>query len=133
MPTLATFNANNFFLRYRFAGTYPGDQSQKSAVEAGEVAGLGYVPEKKFGQALAARVTKTHIERAGLGFDRLGAAGDLLPRQVTLTHSEDDGATPVPKKVTPPKKLDFQFERYEAILENWGNCISDHCPVKVWW
>jgi len=48
MPTLATFNANNFFLRYRFAGTYPGDQRKKSAIEAGEVAMLGCVPEKKF-------------------------------------------------------------------------------------
>lgn len=53
MTTLATFNANNFFLRYRFAGTYPGDQSEKSAIEAGEVATLGYVPEKRFGKAMA--------------------------------------------------------------------------------
>jgi len=35
MTTLATFNANNFFLRYRFAGTYPGDQSEKSAIDSG--------------------------------------------------------------------------------------------------
>jgi len=96
----------------------------------GRVQQIDYILASK---ALAASITKTHIERAGLGYDKLGATGDLLPRQVTLTHFEDDGATPVPKKVTPTKKLDFQFERYEAILENWGNCISDHCPVKVWW
>lgn len=46
MPSLATFNANNFFLRYRFANTFPGDQSRKSLVEAAEVAGLGYIPGK---------------------------------------------------------------------------------------
>ena len=34
MTTLATFNVNNFFLRYRFSGTFPGDMSQKSAVDA---------------------------------------------------------------------------------------------------
>jgi len=29
--TLATFNVNNFFIRYKFAKTYPGDLSAKSS------------------------------------------------------------------------------------------------------
>lgn len=49
MPTLATFSVNNFFLRYRFANTHPGDMSKKSAIDAAG-ATLGYVPERKFGR-----------------------------------------------------------------------------------
>ena len=49
MPSLSTFNANNFFLRYRFSRTYPGDQSQSSAVEAAEVGLSGYLPGTSFG------------------------------------------------------------------------------------
>jgi hypothetical protein len=43
MPTLATFNANNFFLRYKFAKTYPGDLSGKSAIDAAGVTRAGSV------------------------------------------------------------------------------------------
>lgn len=50
MPSLATFNANNFFLRYEFTQTYPGDMSQASLIEAGEVGLLGYIPGLAFGQ-----------------------------------------------------------------------------------
>jgi endonuclease/exonuclease/phosphatase family metal-dependent hydrolase len=46
MPTLATFNANNLFLRYRFSDRYPGDMSGKSRIEAAEVAAIGFVPGK---------------------------------------------------------------------------------------
>lgn len=49
MPTLATWNANNLFLRYRFAGTYPGDVSGKSEREAARVT-HGFVPERRFGR-----------------------------------------------------------------------------------
>lgn len=48
MPTFATFNANNFFLRYKFQSTFPGDTSRKSQIEATEVATIGYLPEKPF-------------------------------------------------------------------------------------
>lgn len=41
MPTLCTFNANNFFLRYKFDRRYPGDQSGASEVEAAAVGTLG--------------------------------------------------------------------------------------------
>ncbi len=49
MPSLATFNANNFFLRYRFTNKYPGDSSNKSLIEAGEVGLVGYIPGLVFG------------------------------------------------------------------------------------
>jgi hypothetical protein len=29
-------------------------------------------------------------------------------------------------------KVPFGFERYAPILENVGNNVSDHCPIKVW-
>ena len=32
MASLATFNVNNLFVRYRFGQTFPGDASGKSAV-----------------------------------------------------------------------------------------------------
>jgi hypothetical protein len=42
MPiTLATFNANNLYVRYRFGQTFPGDMSGKSAVTDPE---FGYLP-----------------------------------------------------------------------------------------
>ncbi len=50
MPSLATFNANNFFLRYRFTTTYPGDQSKASLVESGEVGLVGCLRGLAFGQ-----------------------------------------------------------------------------------
>jgi hypothetical protein len=50
MPTLATFNANNFFLRYRFSKTYPGDMSKKYLIEASKATMMGYLPEKAFGK-----------------------------------------------------------------------------------
>lgn len=50
MPTLTTFNANNFFLRYRFSRTYPGDMSRASLIEAAEVATMGYLPGASFGR-----------------------------------------------------------------------------------
>jgi endonuclease/exonuclease/phosphatase family metal-dependent hydrolase len=45
MPSLATFNANNLFLRYRFSDTYPGDLSKKSKAEAAEAMGWGFLPQ----------------------------------------------------------------------------------------
>lgn len=50
MPSIATFNANNFFLRYQFTNTYPGDQSRSSQVEAAQVGLVGYLPGLAFGQ-----------------------------------------------------------------------------------
>lgn len=52
MPTLATFSVNNFFLRYRFANTHPGDMSKKSAIDAAG-ATLGVRTREKVRQALS--------------------------------------------------------------------------------
>lgn len=73
-----------------------------------------------------------HIERSGLGFRELSASGEVLPENPTLQYFEDDGVTPVPPDATPPTRVPFRYARYEEILDNWRNNISDHCPVKVW-
>jgi endonuclease/exonuclease/phosphatase family metal-dependent hydrolase len=77
MPTIATFNANNFFLRYKFNRSYPGDTSQKSLVEASEVA-MGYLQGTAFG-----RYTKGYIvwdaERRLLAARALKEPHDSLP------------------------------------------------------
>lgn len=49
MPSLATFNANNFFLRYRFDNKYPGATGDAAMVEAAEVGLVGYLPGLAFG------------------------------------------------------------------------------------
>jgi len=51
MPSLASFNANNFFLRYKFSNTFPGDTSRKSLVEAVDGA-IGYLPGTLGGYSL---------------------------------------------------------------------------------
>lgn len=58
MPTLATFNANNFFLRYKFSKSYPGDMSKNSLIEASEIVGgpIGYLPGLAF-----QKYTKSYI------------------------------------------------------------------------
>jgi len=49
MPSLATFNANNFFLRYKFTESYPGSQSASSLDEASKAA-MGFLPGLAFGE-----------------------------------------------------------------------------------
>lgn len=83
-------------------------------------------------KALAARVTKTHIVRAGLGYRALNAKGEPLPKEAKLVHLEDDGVTPKSTSATAIRKLPFAFDRYEPIFADVSNNISDHCPVKVW-
>ena len=58
MPSLATFNANNFFLRYKFRKRYPGDVSSKSETEASEVATMGYLPGLDFGEYSSAYIMR---------------------------------------------------------------------------
>ena len=51
MSTLATFNANNFFLRYKFRNVFPGDEaSKKSILEAAQVSTIGYMSGLPFGK-----------------------------------------------------------------------------------
>jgi endonuclease/exonuclease/phosphatase family metal-dependent hydrolase len=83
-------------------------------------------------RALASRVKRTHIARSGVPYRELSTTGQVLPEQVTLSHFDDDGVTPRPRVVTPDTTVPFRFDRYPAILEDVGNNVSDHCPVKVW-
>lgn len=75
---------------------------------------------------------KPHIERRGLGFRELNADGLILPRRANLVHLEEDPVTPLPADAPAPQPVDFRFERYEEVMSDWKNNISDHCPVKMW-
>lgn len=73
---------------------------------------------------------RPYLERGGLAY-RLGNSGNILPEK--LIHFEADPVTPTPAGSPPPeKKIPFDFDRYEAVVDNWKNNISDHCPLKVW-
>ena len=78
MPSLATFNANNFFLRYRFADAYPGDRSRKSKVEAQEVA-TGYLPGIAAGKYAKGRYVVWDAARRKLVAQALKAPDNSLP------------------------------------------------------
>jgi len=73
-----------------------------------------------------------HIERAGLAFRNWSTAGEILPREVTLVNFEPDIATPPVANATPDAKIGFRFPRYEEVVNDWRENVSDHCPVKVW-
>lgn len=70
MPTLATFNANNFFLRYKFAKTFEGDVSKKSEVEAGDVGSYGYIPTHVFSKAIEKTERSRNLPREAQRIDR---------------------------------------------------------------
>ncbi len=73
-----------------------------------------------------------HIERSGLGYRKLNAVGKVLPAKPKFVHYEVDAATPPSSTATPDSYVDFRFPRYQPIMNNWRNNISDHCPVKIW-
>ncbi len=79
MPTIATFNANNFFLRYRFTNTYPGDRSRASLVEATEVAGMGYMPGASFGRYAGTQYIVWDAVRRDLAAAALAEPDGRLP------------------------------------------------------
>ncbi|MCJ7653944.1 MAG: endonuclease/exonuclease/phosphatase family protein [Dehalococcoidia bacterium] len=85
-----------------------------------------------------ARVVETdsshipHIERRGLAYRKLNAAGETLPREATLVHFEPDLVTSAPSGVSENEKVNFQHPRYPEVIDDWKDNISDHCPVKVW-
>ncbi len=86
-----------------------GSRAFRDAVDAAALSNTDYTP---------------HIERGGLGYSRYNAAGDdILPAEVKLFRSDDDSA---------PANVPFRFPRFDAVLEDWRNNISDHCPVRVW-
>jgi len=72
--------------------------------------------------ALARRVEQAgclpRIERGGLGFSRWLKDGWVGPRQTNLIGGRGG-----------PRKVGFQFERFEGVLEERGRRASDHCAV----
>ncbi len=89
MPSLATFNANNFFLRYKFSKTYPGDMSKKSLVEASEAATMGYIPEKAFGKYLPNNFIIWEPERRKIAVKALKEPDGQLPDILCLQEVEN--------------------------------------------
>jgi hypothetical protein len=77
------------FLRYRFASTYPGDSSKKSAVEAGLVGSFGYVPEKRFGTAKSNDFVIWDPVRRDLAAQALAEPDDRLPDVLCLQEVEN--------------------------------------------
>lgn len=73
-----------------------------------------------------------HIERQGLSYKKLNAAGETLPKEATLVHFEHDRVTPTPSGVRENEKVNFGHPRYPEVMADWKANISDHCPVKVW-
>ncbi len=89
MPTLATFNANNFFLRYKFSNTYPGDRSRTSLVEAAAVASVGYIPERSFGRYASTRYIVWDATRRELANHALREPDGQLPDILCLQEVEN--------------------------------------------
>jgi endonuclease/exonuclease/phosphatase family metal-dependent hydrolase len=89
MPSLATFNANNFFLRYRFSRTYPGDMSRASQIEASEVASRGYLPGVPFGSYPRTRFIVWAPQRRDLAGIALAEPDDRLPDILCLQEVEN--------------------------------------------
>jgi endonuclease/exonuclease/phosphatase family metal-dependent hydrolase len=50
MLSLTTFNANNFFLRYKFTRSYPGSRAKEDLEEAAEAGLTGFLPGVSFGR-----------------------------------------------------------------------------------
>jgi endonuclease/exonuclease/phosphatase family metal-dependent hydrolase len=89
MPSLATFNANNFFLRYRFAHTFPGDRSTKSEIAAAEVGSLGYVPAREFGRLARSRFVIWDATRRELAARALAEPEGKLPDILCVQETEN--------------------------------------------
>lgn len=92
-------------------------------------------------RALASRVESTvngdnskkpHIERSGLAYREWSTSGETLPKEANLLYLEDDGVTPTNPNAPDGEKVGFRFPRYDLIIQDYRNNISDHCPVKVW-
>ncbi|MFD2588977.1 endonuclease/exonuclease/phosphatase family protein [Croceitalea marina] len=74
-----------------------------------------------------------YIERRGIGFRKMNAAGDnTLPAEVNYMAYETDEVTAENDDAPATQKQTFRFPRFEEVLANPKNNISDHCPVKIW-
>jgi len=75
---------------------------------------------------------KPHIERQGLAYREKNKSDQILPMRSNLVHFEADPVTDTPACASPNEKVNFRFQRYAEVLDNWKANVSDHCPVKVW-
>jgi exonuclease III len=86
MVSICTFNANNFFLRYKFQRNLPNSHSKDSLIEAGEV--TGYMPGIAFG-----RYTKNYIvwdkQRRELAAEALKEPDGALPDIICFQEIEN--------------------------------------------
>ncbi len=92
MPSLATFNVNNLFLRYRFGDTYPGDMSKKSKSEAAEAMGWGFLPQIADGKFSSKAYVFWDDERRKATADALKGGDGKLPDILCLQEVESMAA-----------------------------------------
>jgi hypothetical protein len=125
MPALATLNVNNFFLRYRFASTYPGSTSVKSAVEAADIT-MGYVPEKKFGRYASGDFVVWDPARRELAARALAEADGRLPDILCLQEVENMDAA---------RKFNEDYLRghypYRLLIDGWDPRNIDVAVLSV--
>lgn len=92
MPSLATFNTNNLFLRYKFGDTFPGDMSKKSKIEAADAMGWGYLPQISKGQFSSKNYVFWDSARRKATAKALKGGDDKLPDILCLQEVESMAA-----------------------------------------
>jgi hypothetical protein len=94
MPTISTFNANNFFLRYKFTQKYPGDMSKTSMIEASAVLGdaIGYMPGMVFQNYTKNSYIVWDADRRELAARALAEPDGVLPDILCLQEVENMAA-----------------------------------------
>ena len=94
--------------------------------------GFEHMAQRAEDVVAAAPNRKPFISKKGIGYRELNANELVLPKQANFVHFEQDEVTPTPAVFTPKEKVDFRFDKYDHVMEDWVNNVSDHCPVKVW-
>jgi len=89
MITLATFNANNFYLRYKFIANYPGGGTTSEVSEAGEAVNQGYMPGLPFGRYAQSQYVIWDPIRRELAADALKQPDGVLPDILCLQEVEN--------------------------------------------
>ncbi len=89
MPSLATFNANNFFLRYKFTQTYPGARPEAVQAELASVASQGFLPAPAFGKFSLNHFIVWDATRRELAAKALRRPDNQLPDILCLQEVEN--------------------------------------------
>ncbi len=94
MPTISSFNANNFFLRYKFTQKYPGDMSKGSMIEASAVLGesIGFMPGTVFQNYTQNSYIVWDAARRELAARALAEPDGVLPDILCLQEVENMAA-----------------------------------------